>query len=179
MPKLLNPVHKLIRNRLKEIDAEIASKYEDYLKSIEPLDKERRELMAEIPNYSTTQKAAPKAPKVKQTRKRRAKREIDLSKYPQDGSLRNKMLYAVNDSNRFINMNQIAEYIIAHNKEKIDREVILTQLSGNMYKYADQGLIVAYKVDGNKRKTFYGDPKWLDESGEIKKGYEFDKSLLN
>lgn len=104
--------------------------------------------------------------------------EVDLSIYPITGSLNKKADFIIRESNRFLKLKEISDYILKKEPNVTNVLALNHQLGKAIYKFRGSGKIVAYKVNNSVKNAFYGYPEWLDEKGEVLPEYMYDKNMV-
>jgi len=100
------------------------------------------------------------------------------NEYDSDWSISNKFLYLLKRYNRFIHFREAAEILVDIDGEG-DAKELTGKLSSGTISLKQNGIIVKYQASKSNQDTFWGSPKWLDENGKIKSGFEFNKDYLS
>ena len=97
--------------------------------------------------------------------------------YDSSWSLKNKFLFLLKQESRFLHFREAAEHIC-----QLDGKGNPKELAGKISASCQEikgKTIVKYRVTKSNQDTFWGSPKWLDDSGEIITGYEFNIEYLH
>lgn len=177
MSSINNIVLNTLLSKIRDLEAEDLKVDQEYSKN-------KRRIKADIEQlkYAVMQhrKDMPLLQKVGQSmlnRPGRKAQEFDPLNYPYTGSVKNKMLFAINDMKRFLHVREIADYIIDREPTN-DRQALIDNLGRHIYKYKKDGVISAIKIGSSHRNTFYGLPAWVDEFGKPKEGYGYNTDAM-
>lgn len=97
--------------------------------------------------------------------------------YPKNGSWWDKVVYILNEKQRFLHNREIAEYIV-HKENRPDLEDVVASLSVHISRYKKEGRLEFYRVGSSNRNNFYGFRQWLNEDGTIKQGHEYNEKYV-
>lgn len=103
--------------------------------------------------------------------------EDGLGRYDKKWGYTQKVLYVLKEQQRFLHFRQIAKIILELDEVKVDKASITElakTLSTSCQNIKKSKMIVRYQSNESKsNQSFYwGSPKWIDENGKIKEGYE-------
>jgi hypothetical protein len=97
--------------------------------------------------------------------------------YDKAWAMKLKMSHALKKAGRFLHIREIAEILHQYEPEITEKEFI-----GKLYpaiaELKKSNTIVKFSVDSTNFNTFWGSKNWLDGTGKIKEGYEFDKKQI-
>lgn len=97
--------------------------------------------------------------------------DYDLIKQLKKSSTPKKFLLILNDCQRFMKIREIAKIIsVQIGGSEDDWTMKLSRTTG---KLKENGEISSYRVGSSNTGYYWGSPKWLEENGNIKKGYDY------
>jgi hypothetical protein len=89
-----------------------------------------------------------------------------------------KFLYLLKTKKKFLHFRQAAELIIQL-EGKGDIKEWTSKLSTGTGQLKQNDTIVKFQASASNQDTFWGSPKWLNDDGTIKEGFEFDEKYLS
>jgi len=84
-------------------------------------------------------------------------------------------LTTLKEHNRFMHVREIGEYVGSILKDGKNWKTLLSRRTRSLQ---EKGYIVSKQIGTTKLNYFWGSPKWLDENGEIKPEYMYDKNAV-
>lgn len=97
--------------------------------------------------------------------------------YNKDWTYAEKFIFVLKNKSRFMKFREVAEEIVEV-EGKGDVDWLTRRLTASTRPLKLEGKIVKVSA-GGLRNTFWGLAKWLDDKGEVKKGYEYDMSSVS
>ncbi len=92
-------------------------------------------------------------------------------------TLKSKVLYFIKREQRFLHNREISK--MAHEKEpNIPYKDFIKKFSSILSVLKRDGKLTNIIVDDALQNVFWGSPKWLDENGKPKKGFEYNPEML-
>jgi len=102
---------------------------------------------------------------------------IHLDGYDPSWSWKNKIIHILKVNNRFLHIREIVDYIFKYEDLGEPAQEIIASFRQSLSALRAENIIVRYSINNQLRFSFWGSPAWLDENGQIKKGYEYDPSF--
>ena len=99
----------------------------------------------------------------------------DYSGYNARKSSRFKVVYIIKAVNRFLHSSEIRSKIAR--LEKIDYDSV--NISPVLSQLKRDGKLCKVQVGNQNRNSFWGNPKWLNEAGEILPQYKYNENALS
>lgn len=99
--------------------------------------------------------------------------------YKTTASIREKVAQVLKNENRFLHYKQIVGKIAEMdglNEQK--KEKLRTSVLPAISALKSKGILTTVKVGNANVNTFYGSPKWLDQSGKPKTEHMYDESMV-
>tara|TARA_R110002051_G_scaffold321291_2_gene408557 strand:- start:915 stop:1466 length:552 start_codon:yes stop_codon:yes gene_type:complete len=97
--------------------------------------------------------------------------------YNKDWTYAEKFIFILKNKSRFMKFREVAEEVVEV-EGKGDVDFLTRRLTASTRHLKLEGKIVKVSA-GGLINTFWGLSKWLDDNGNIKKGYEYDKSSVS
>ncbi len=104
---------------------------------------------------------------------------IDLRGYDKSAPLSQKFAFFLSKEKRFLHFREVSEMIVYAENSNEEPADVAKKLSSSTQTLKKNGTIVKYQHGNQNRNSFWGIPKWLDENGEIKKEYMYNKKYLH
>jgi len=98
--------------------------------------------------------------------------------YDPSWSWKNKIIHILKVNNRFLHIREIVDYIFKYEDLEEPAHEIIASFRQSLSALRADNIIVRYSINNQLRFSFWGSPNWLDENGQIKKGYEYDPSYV-
>lgn len=147
--------------------------------AIEALKERREELLEEIKGIDSSIRALGGAwNKEISTKISKSPVEYEDKNYKPDWSIKKKFAYLLKKHNRFLHFREAAEMVNSLEKNEYDLGDLASKLSSGTQSLKSNGTLVKYKVNANNRNTFWGYKDWIDDNGNILKGYEYNKEYV-
>jgi hypothetical protein len=106
-------------------------------------------------------------------------KRLSSSGYDKTLSIPEKVIFILKQKNRFLRFREIAEIITEYEGlDKKDVSALTNRLSNSCAELKTSKAIVKLSTDNSNINTFWGSPKWLDESGNIIKGHEYNAVVI-
>lgn len=88
-----------------------------------------------------------------------------------------KIAYFINREKRFLHSREMQEML--NEKEPVlDKPTLQKRVSSALNRLRGEGIAVGVKVGKTNHGVFWGSPNWLDENGNPKKEYQYNKNYL-
>lgn len=102
---------------------------------------------------------------------------FDLSKELKKSSTPQKLLLVLKENARFMKIREIAKFIETNiGGEEDEWTIKLSRTTGKLKKL---NKITSYRIGVSNTNVFWGSPNWLDNNGNIKKGYEVKENITD
>lgn len=98
--------------------------------------------------------------------------------YDPSWTWKNKIIHILKVNNRFLHIREIVDFIFKYEELDEAPQEIVASFRQSLSSLRADNIIVRFSVNNQLRFSFWGSPNWLDENGQIKKGYEFDPSFV-
>ncbi len=97
--------------------------------------------------------------------------------YEPTWQLSDKVAFFFKRESRFMHNRELAD--LAHKEEPdVPSDEFVGKFSSVLSRLKKEEQLTTIQIGKSLRNTFWGSPKWLDENGEIKKGYEINEEYI-